>query len=374
MLLDTAAASRASGRTRLLAYGPLALCSTMVLFGPTVAERVLQVLGCSGRPGAADSGCQGLAVLPASALAPWLWVAPPVETIFLLLQQTWPLLGVWLALVWLSMHSDRRPRLPGVARPDSLQIRQTRVAAVAANASHAERQAAWISQKQAEQAQAQRIQQLSLHRRMLTEGTLWGSLWMACIFLVVGLATFCLALGAPLIGGLSAESLLHAFGCSNESLMASNALSGSCGFWSERLEPYLRPWYGALFSPIWLFTQFPDVLLGWMGLILLFSLSVVYRAGWALVFKNTSPAVKAGALIMFTAALLGLLYQLSPGAELPVQTVGDSGLGGGGSIIEALFVIGAVLVLVLAAALVGLIVLVIALVRHFRRLRAVRER
>lgn len=312
-------------------------------------------------------------MLPANALAPWLSVVPPVETTFLLLQQSWLLIGAWLALIVLSMRYDRRPGLPGAAHPGSLQASQTRAVASTANVSYAARQAQWIAQKQAEQTAEQQTEQLSLQRRIIAEGTLWGSLWIAFALLSGGLAAFCLALGTPLIGGLNAEGLLHAFGCSDLSLMGSSPWSGTCGFWTERLEPYRRPWVGALFSPIWLFTQFSDVLLIWMASILFLALLFVYRIGLALMFRHISPTVKVVGLIVFTAALVGLLYQHTVGTSPPVPSAGEGGLGAGVNVVEMIFAIGAVVVLGLAAGLIALIVLVIALVRHFRRAGAVTE-
>jgi len=250
-------------------------------------------------------------MLPANALAPWLSVAPPVETTFLLLQQTWPLVAGWLALIVLSIRSDRRQGPPGAAQPEALQGSERNAAAATGNASFAAQRVEWIRQKEAEQTEEQRVDQLSLHRRMLAEGGLWGSLSIAFVFLLGALAVFCVALGTPVIGGLSAQSLLSAFGCFDQSQMASNPWSGLCGFWVDRLEPYQRPWLGALFSPIWLFTQFSDVLLIWLSSILVLALLPVYRVGWSMVLKNTSPLVKTGWVIVFSAALLGQLYELS---------------------------------------------------------------
>ncbi len=372
MLLDPAASGRAAVRTRLLAYGLLAYCATWVLFGPSVGELGLEAFGCPGRLGSAETGCQGLAILPAYALAPWLSVVPPVDTTFLLLQQSWLLIGAWLALIVLSMRSDRRQGLPGAVHPGSVQASETIAVASTLNASSAARQAQWIDQKQAEQEELHRVEQLSLQRRIIAEGALWGSLWIAFVLLVGGLAAFCLALGTPLIGGLNAEGLLRSFGCSDLSLMASNPWSGTCDFWTERLEPYRQPWVGALFSPIWLFTQFSDVLLIWMASILLVALLFVYRLGWALVFKHTPPVVKVGASIMFVAALAGLFYQGAIVTPPPVSS-GGGGLGAGANVVELFFWVGAVVVAGLTVALITLIVLVIALFRHFKRARVAGE-
>ncbi len=308
-------------------------------------------------------------MLPANVFAPWLSVVPPLETTFLLLEQTWLVIAGWLALVVLSMRSDRRRGQPCAAHPGSLKSSETGAVAATGKVSAATRRAQWIGQKEAEQTEMQRQEQLSLHRRILAQGALWGSLWILLVFLLGALAVFCLALGTPLIGGLSADSLLRRFGCADPSLMGAHPLSDMCGFWTDRLEPYQRPWFGALLAPIWLFTQFSDVLLIWMASILLLALIFVYRLGWGLMFTNTAPAVKVSGLILFTAALLGLLYQLSIGTSAPAPSMGDSGLGGGGSIVELVFAIGAFVVFGLTAGLIALIVLVIALVRHFRRVR-----
>lgn len=365
-----AAENRVSARTRMLAYALLGYIALMVLFGPSIAELGLEALGCPGRPGSSEIGCQGLAMLPAQALAPWLSVTPPLETTFLLLQQMWFLIAGWVGLIVLSVRSDRRPKLPVETQHEASVVSEQSAIASTGNISYAAQQAEWISHKQAEQAQERETEQLSLYRRLLAEGTLWGSLSIVFIFMLAGLAVFCLALGTPLVGGLSAQSLLHTFGCSNQSLMASNPLGGFCGFWTDRLEPYQRPWFGALFSPFWLFTQFSDVLLIWTALILLLALVFVYRVGWSMVFKNTSPFLKVVGLVFFSAALLGQLYQLSRDTSQVVQSFGSSGLGSAVNVVEMVFLAGTVIVLVVIAGLIALIVLAITLNRELTRRRA----
>lgn len=362
--------SRVSVRTRMLVYGLLGCIILMVLFGPSVAELGLETLGCPGRPGSSDAGCQGLAMLPAQPLTPWLSVVPPLETTFLLLQQTWYLIAGWMGLIVLSVRADRRPRPPVDIQHEALVVSEHSAISSSENTSYVAQQAEWIRHKQAEQAQEREAEQLSLYRRLQVEGTLWGTLSIVFICMLGGLVVFCLAFGTPLVGGLSSQSLLHTFGCSNQLMMSSNPLSGFCGFLTDRFEPYQRPWFGALFSPFWLFTQFSDVLLIWMGLILLLALIFVYRVGWSMVFKNSSPYLKAIGLIVFSAALLGQLYQMSRDTSQVVQSFGSSGLGAAVNVVEMVFFAGTVIVLVVIAGLIALIALAITLTREITRKRA----
>jgi len=349
MLFNFANVGRAGARTRLLAYGLFGYCSAMVFLGPSVAEFGLGALGCPGSRGPAESGCQGLAILPANALVPWLYVAPPVETTFLLLQQSWALIAGWLVLIALSVRSDRR-RVPlGAAQPNAPRTNELSSASSTGNAPFED----------------QRTGLLSLHRRFRAEGALWGSLSMAIVLLLAALAVFCLVLGTPLIGGVSAESILQTLHCSDQSLMGSNPWSGLCGFWIDRLEPYQRPWYGALLSPFWLFTQFSDVLLIWMALILFLVLMFAYRLGWRTLFKKTPSFVKGGGLILFGAALFGQFYGLSRLVPPPIHS--DGGLGTIAGALPIVFTVGAMLVLALVTGLIALIAFAIYLVRHFKR-------
>ncbi len=351
MLFNSVTVGRVGARTRLLAYGLFGYCSAMVFLGPSVAELGLGALGCPGSSGSAQSGCQGLAILPASALVPWLNVAPPVETVFLLLQQSWALIAGWFVLIALSARSDRRRGPSGAAQPDAPQVSELRSTTSTGNASLAERSRGL----------------LSLHPRVRAQGALWGSLPSAIVLLLVALAVFCLLLGTPLLGGLSADSILQTLRCTDQALMGSNPWSGFCGFWVDRLEPYQRPWYGALLSPFWLFTQFSDVLLIWMALILVLVLMFSYRLGWGALFKKTPLFVKTGGLVLFGAALFGQFFGLSRVVPPPVHS--DGGLGSIAGTLPILFTVGAGLVLGLVAGLIALIAFAIYLVRHFKRAR-----
>jgi hypothetical protein len=348
--------SRVSIRTRIVLYVPLACGVLMLLFGPSVAELGMQVLGCPGRIGTATSGCQGLAMLPANALAPWLSAVPLTETPFLLLEQAWPLMLLWLALSVLSLWTDRHH-----ATKDATVITEgTAIAASPEPDSFAASQAKWIQQKQAEQQADLRASQ----RRLLVEGGVWGALSILWIMVVAGLAIFCLAFGTPLVGGLSAEGLLRSLGCAETLQMTSNPWSGQCAFWSDRLEPYLRPWFGALLAPVWLFTQFSDVLLGWLALSLVLALLPAFRVGWQLGLRQLPPLVKAGWLILFGAALL---VQLFVGMSAPPPPpAGDGGLGAVGSALEIIFAGGLLLSVILLAGLVVVILFAISLGKSFR--------
>lgn len=330
MPVNTATVGRISARTRLLVYGLFGYCSVMVFLGPSVAEFGLGVLGCPGNWGSAQSGCRGVAMLPANALMPWLSVMPPVGTTFLLLEQSWVLIAGWLAWIVLSVRSDQSRVLPSVAQPNALRTGEQRSALVASSA--------------------------PLVRQ--SKGVLPG----AIIVLLVALAAFCLLLGTPLIGALSAENILRGLGCSNPALMDSNPWIGACRFWMERLEPYQRPWYGALLSPVWLFTQFSAVLLVWMALILFLVLMSTYRLGWGALLSKTPFFVKVGGLLLFGAALFGQFYGF---AAPPVRS--DGGLGGIAGALPVVFTVGALLVLSLVVGVIGLIAFAIHLARAFKR-------
>ena len=120
MSTNTSTKGQTGARTRLLAYGLFGYCSAMVFLGPSVAEFGLAALGCPGNGGSAQSGCMGLAILPANALMPWLSVAPPVESTFLLLQQSWVLIAGWLVAIVLSVRSDRRRGLSSAVQSKGL--------------------------------------------------------------------------------------------------------------------------------------------------------------------------------------------------------------------------------------------------------------
>lgn len=354
----------AGARTRILAYGLLAFCVLMLLFGPSVAELGLQFLGCPGRMGSAATGCQGLAMLPASALLPWLSAMPFTDTPFLLLEQTWPVLLVWLILVVLSLRSDQRRRATDGSRLAASLAGESPHAGVSVHEppSFAARQAAWVRQKQAEQVE----EQARFQRRAQVEGGLWGALSVLWGALIVGLLVFCLALGTPLIGGMNAEGLLRALGCADPSPMSANPWSGQCGFWTERLAPYTRPWFGALLSPVWLFTQFSDLLLAWLGAILLLTVLPALRVGGSLVLRHTGSAIKVAWLALFAVALLAELFVgMTPPAS---PTPGGGGLGAVPvGALETLFGIGLLLLVMVPAALIALLVLAIAVWRQFRR-------
>ena len=250
----------------------------------------------------------GLAILPANALMPWLSVAPPVESTFLLLQQSWVLIAGCLVAIVLSVRSDRRRGLSSAVQSK-------------------------------------------------------GLLPNVIVLLLVALAVFCLLLGTPLIGSLSAESILRTLRCSAPLLMDSNPWGGLCGFWIDRLEPYQRPWYGALLAPVWLFTQFSAVLLAWMALIAVLVLAFAYRLGWGALMNKTPILVKVGGLLLLGAALFGQFYGL---AAPPMRS--DGGLGGLAGVLPIAFTVGAVLVLGLVAGVVGLFALAIHVARAFKQM------
>ena len=105
------ARNRVRTRTRVLLYGLLTFISLWILFGPSLAASSLEALGCSGNL----SAC-GRQSNPLSAwLVPWLSARPPLETAFVLLNQSSPLLLVWTGLIVLSLRRDRSRSEPSEA-------------------------------------------------------------------------------------------------------------------------------------------------------------------------------------------------------------------------------------------------------------------
>lgn len=350
-----------SGRTRLIAYGGLALCVLLVLFGPQVAELGLSVLGCPlgyGLPGAA---CGGFLAGPASALASWVRVAPPVETLFLLLQQLWPLLLIWGAGVLLSMRADRAAvDQPPLRQLDS-EAAQNAEGPGSTRLSEGEAQAQWVQPRQREQALEEEARRRSLTEQLFAEARFLGIAAVSCWVLIFGLFAFCVAFGVPLLGGVSADSVLNAFGCLQPAQAAMDPLTNACGLLQERLAPYRKPFFGALLSPVWLFTQFSDLLLLWLGSILLVAVLPIFRLGVRRVLR-THPAT-AFALFavsaMSTYALASLWLLGAP--EWASAQRSTNGVAPAVAALEVIFFFALVLVLLV------LVVLVLGLIYIFVR-------
>ncbi|MCK7594147.1 hypothetical protein [Pseudomarimonas salicorniae] len=350
--------ARTSLRTRLIAYGLLAYCVAMVLFGPLIAEWGLWALGCS-------ASCSGLAMLPGNGLLPWLSRVPPVETAFQLWDQSGLWLGGWLGLVFLSRQIDRRtPRHAVIATP----VEPVPPAVAADDPGFAARQAVWVREREAEQAEARHLDQLSFRRRMLAEGSLWAALCITLIVTVSGLVLFCLAFGTPLIGGLSAEGLLSSLSCSDPARLETHPLGGMCDFWVERLAPYSRPWFGALLAPVWLFTQFSDVLLGWVAAIAALLLAPGLRFGWSMLLKDAPRWLGGFVVVLIGMALASVLLDLSATTAPPVSR--DYTLGGIGMLVPVLFGLLTVALVVVIVAVVAFIAMVITLKRRSGRPQA----
>ncbi len=353
-------------RTRVLAYGMLGFSALMVLFGPSVAEFGLGALGCAGRLGSPGSGCGGFASLLAGRLAPWLAAMPPLESGFVLLEQAWALLLVWAALLALSIKNDRSPRAPRV-RPKDRDQEVSGVAEPAGRAlSFAAQQAQWVRQREREQAEALQQAQQSLSQRLMAEGLFWAALGVLLWALLAGLIVFCLAFGTPLLGGVSAEQLLHTLGCAQPQVTASPWV-GLCDFWVERLAPYQKPWVGALLAPMWLFTQFHDLLLLWLGVIVALAALPFFRLGGSAMAAAELPWIAKAGLAVFAVSLLALLLSqfidLSGWATRPVErSYGVLGI----DMLMGLMALGGLLLLAFVAALIGFIVLLILLYRRSR--------
>jgi hypothetical protein len=296
-------------RTRALGYALLGFCTALILFGPQIAELGLNALGCPVGFGTPGANCRGFAGLLAAPLAPWSSAVPPVETVFLLFDHWWGLLLVWAALIVLSGRIDRRDG-PAGARQPVLQSDAScaAVTALGPRGSVQAQQAQWVQARQAEQQAEARASQQSLTRQLLAESVFWGGIAVSCWVLLGGLLVFCIAFGTPLLGGLSAQSLLAAFGCPDLQQSSMNPLAGFCGFWTERLAPYQQPFFGALLSPLWLFTQFHDLLLVWLGLVLLLALLPLYRFGWLMLVVKEQAIASRVVFTLFVLSSLALVY------------------------------------------------------------------
>jgi hypothetical protein len=284
----------------------LAFATLLTLFGPSLAADGLEALGCTRHP---ESCGRGLGAL-ATWLAPWLSAQPPLETGFVLLEQCWPLLLIWSGLIVLSMRADRI-RLATCERSNSVQVASpAETTADEQPCIHREPkgQGAWIKARQDEQQAELRQRERTLNQRLFAEGFASISMTVTCCLLLAALLSFCVAFGLPLLGGLSAEALLGALDCVEPANQAPPAQGGACGFWLARLAPYRQPFVGALLSPIWLFSQFFDLLLIWLGLILMLALLPIYRLGGLILLWTELRLISRALFVLFAMSLLGLGY------------------------------------------------------------------
>lgn len=304
------AVRRSIGRTRWLMYSLLLFCAVALLFGPQLAAGGLDLLGCSARFGAADDGCSSPGL--AAWLAPWSAAAPPVETLFLLIQKCGLMLLAWGVLLGLSHRADRRPSAVHTAAQapptETIEAGPARGGSVPVSAPVAISD--WVKAREAEQKALAHEEHRSLIRRLAIERSLWGGMALSSLALLGGLVVFCLAFGVPLLGGLSANSLLGAFGCTGVAGASPDTLGPFCGFWIERLAPYREPFLGSLLSPLWLFTQFNDLLLAWCAAIIVLMMLPLYRLGWtALALKEQALAVRV-VFVLVALSSIGMLFSL----------------------------------------------------------------
>lgn len=282
------------GRTRGLVYALLLTCAIAVLFGPQLAERALGVLGCSARFGAAGVMCEGGWTGAAAWLAPWQSAAPPVETAFVLLEKCWLLLALWGTVILISHRADARKPNP-IALTDTPIKTPPRAEPIEAPQRPAtESVTEWVKAREAEQRQEVVDEKRALVRRVALERSIWGGMALTSLALLLGLVVFCFAFGMPILGGFSADALLSAFSCKPAPGVSAEGMGPFCGFWINRLAPYRQPFLGALLSPVWLFTQFHDLLLVWIASSLILLLAPLYRLGWvAFALKEQALAVRA---------------------------------------------------------------------------------
>lgn len=287
-------------RTRLLAYGLLTFASILILFGPLLADRGLVALGCNGRSGS----CGRAADAMLAWLAPWLLARPPLETSFVLLSQCWPLLVIWTGLIAWSLRADRAGRVVRAPIPDSILP----ASSGRTPAGESKDPAVWIQAREREQQAELQLRSRTQSQQLIAESVVAFSLVVACWVALGALILFCLAFGTPLLGGLSAEALLGTLGCTEPARSSASAAGGACGFWLERLAPYRQPFVGALLSPVWLFTQFFDLLLLWLSLILILAALPILRLGSLLLkWAELRLAVRT-VFVLFVMSILGLGY------------------------------------------------------------------
>ncbi len=122
-----------------------------------------------------------------------------------------------------------------------------------------------------------------------------------------------------------------------------------------------------MLSPVWLFTQFHDLLLMWLGAIVLVALLPIYRFGWwMIVAKEQAIAVRALFVLFVVSSLALVLYRFY---DLPGAARASAALPGGGqqapgvALLMSIAELGLALALLAVAAVVSVTVLVIASAR-----------
>ncbi|MEO7886914.1 MAG: hypothetical protein ABI893_11585 [Polaromonas sp.] len=213
----------------MLVWGLLLFCISFALIGGVIAEQLMAGLGCQYHADPRVGSCSFLQHALASRLAPFLSANTPLDYPFMLLRGFWGLILVWLVAIGLSRHAWQNPRQATTAIP-------------------------------------------ATHRRVRVNAsplqTLHQCLQVAFWILLVGLVTFCIAFGTPFLATHVSREILQALGCSPGTFdpLVSPCMSNP-GFWTPRLQPFLLPLLGQLGSPLWLFWQFGDVLMAWVGVI-----------------------------------------------------------------------------------------------------------
>ena len=346
-------------RTRTIAYGGLAGSALAVLFGPQLAEWGLALLGCPLGYGAPGAGCGGVRAVVVGPLAALAGAAPPLETSIVLVHRLWPLLLVWGVAIVLSTRADRPLAEP--AHADDQRAAGLGVAA-ATGLSAEQTRAQWVADREREQANDARVAQRSLRQQLGADTRFIGSIALTCWILICALLGFCLAFGLPLLGGVSAEIALDLFGCGP----AHDSMMRACPGLEQRFEPYRQPFVGALLSPVWLFTQFGDVLLVWLAIIGLLAVLPLLRLGIRPVFRSY-PVMSVTLIVITTLSVIamagGWLAQMdNPGGGFhePVPAI---------AFIESVvaLILSGVLALVLG---LGALIMALALARRSRRATA----
>ncbi|WP_255594560.1 hypothetical protein [Acidovorax sp. sif1233] len=209
---------------KALQWGLILFCLCFAMVGGTMAERLLELLQCQPHANPALRSCAWLPNALGLRLAPFLSAGGISDYPFVLLQNFWALIAVWMVAL-IATHRAARNAASTAALPDRGKTRYPGITGADAGR--------WASR---------------------------AAFWV----LLLGLAGFCMAFGTPILGNRVALEVLGALGCSPGTF---DPFSSPCmsapGFWTHRLAVYVIPLAGPLLAPVWLFMAFWDILLAW---------------------------------------------------------------------------------------------------------------
>ncbi len=195
---------------RRLLLALIVFCAAMMLLGPTIADYVLSLLGCTS-----GQGCGSIANAIGSRFAVFYGADSLGDVPFIFITNFW-----WMILAWVALIAYVRLRKPPpVTTPQDARREQS----VAFR---------WA------------------HR------SAWGSF--------ISLVVFCVLLGVPVLATFTAGFILSQLGC--ETTVLNFGGPQTCldapGFWTTRLRDYMSP-VGWLLAPLLLVKNFFVLLIGW---------------------------------------------------------------------------------------------------------------